>query len=152
MFFPKPQRYNIFMRFCLCFAVLVAAALAATVPPAHETLRGKLDLHEGKPPILYTADHKKVILDGDETTRKVLADSRVNGFTVEVRGHFTSSGTFLIDASHTHPMLVRKDGHLKLITYWCDVCAIRAYTPGPCACCQKETTLDLVDPDDPDKK
>jgi hypothetical protein len=140
------------MRFCLCFAALVSVALSATVPPAHETLHGKLNLHDGKPPVLETTDHKKVILDGDETTRKVLADPRVNGFEVEATGHFTSAGHFLIDASHTHPMLVRKDGHLKLITYWCDVCSIRAYTPGPCACCQKETALDLVDPDDPDKK
>jgi hypothetical protein len=34
-----------------------------------------------------------------------------------------------------------------MITYWCDVCSIRAYTPGPCVCCQQETTLDLRDPD-----
>jgi hypothetical protein len=27
------------------------------------------------------------------------------------------------------------------------VCNIRAYTPGPCVCCQRETTLDLIDPD-----
>jgi hypothetical protein len=140
------------MRVCLYFAALVSAALAATTPPVHETLRGKLDLHEGKPPVLETAGHRKVVLDGDETTRKVLADPRVNGFDVEVRAHFTAAGAFLIDPTHTHPLLVRKDGHLKLISYWCDVCSIRAYTPGPCACCQKETTLDLVDPDDPDKK
>jgi hypothetical protein len=111
-------------------------------------LRGKLDLHEGKPPILETTDHRKVVLDGDETARKVLADPRVNGFEVEANGHFTSAGHFLIDPSHTHPMLVRQNGRLKLITYWCDVCSIRAYTPGPCACCQKETTLDLRDPDE----
>jgi len=44
---------------------------------------------------------------------------------------------------------VRQDGKLKLVTYWCDICAIRAYTPGPCVCCQRETTLDLRDPDQP---
>jgi len=27
------------------------------------------------------------------------------------------------------------------------VCGIRAYTPGPCVCCQAETELDLRDPD-----
>jgi hypothetical protein len=130
------------MRFCLCLVALAAAALAA------ETLHGKLDLHEGQPPILETAGHRKIALDGDETTRAVLGDLRVNGFEVEVRGHFTSPGNFLIDASHTHSLLVRRDGHLKLITYWCDVCSIRAYTPGPCRCCQRETTLDLRDPDE----
>jgi hypothetical protein len=136
------------MRFCLCFVATVAAGLAASTPPGHETLRGQLDLREGQPPVLETASRQKVVLDGDETTRKVLGDLRVNGFEVEVKGHFTSPGNFLIDASHTHPLLVRKDGHLKLITYWCDLCSIRAYTPGPCACCQRETTLDLRDPDE----
>jgi hypothetical protein len=111
-------------------------------------LRGQLDLREGQPPVLETASRRKVVLDGDETTRKVLGDLRVNGFEVEVKGRFTSPGKFLIDASHTHPLLVRKDGHLKLITYWCDLCSIRAYTPGPCACCQRETTLDLRDPEE----
>ena len=43
--------------------------------------------------------------------------------------------------------LAEKDGHVKVITYWCDVCSIRTYTPGPCWCCQKETLLDLRDPD-----
>ncbi len=136
------------MRFCLCFVAMVAAGLAAATPPAHETLRGQLDLREGQPPVLETASRQKVVLDGDETTRKVLGDLRVNGFEVEVKGHFTSPGNFLIDASHTRPLLVRKDGHLKLITYWCDLCSIRAYTPGPCACCQRETTLDLRDPEE----
>jgi hypothetical protein len=36
---------------------------------------------------------------------------------------------------------------VKVITYWCDVCSIRTYTPGKCWCCQQETTLDLRDPD-----
>jgi hypothetical protein len=28
------------------------------------------------------------------------------------------------------------------------VCSIRAYAPGPCVCCQKDTDLDLRDLDD----
>jgi hypothetical protein len=136
------------MRFCLCLVALAAAGLAAETPPAHQTLHGTLDLHDGQPPVLQMAAGQKVMLDADEFTRKVLGDLRVNGFEVEIKGHFTSPGNFLIDPSHTHPLLVRKDGHLKLITYWCDICSIRAYTPGPCVCCQRETTLELRDPDE----
>jgi hypothetical protein len=88
------------------------------------------------------------VLDGDAPTRKVLHDPRVNGFEVEARGHFTAPDKFLIDPQHTRALLVRDGGKLKMITYWCDVCYIRAYAPGPCVCCQKDTDLDLRDLDD----
>jgi hypothetical protein len=41
---------------------------------------------------------------------------------------------------------------MKLVSYWCDICTIRSYTPGPCVCCQKDTTLDLIDPDHEEHK
>jgi len=104
---------------CLCLLAL-ASALASAADLSPETLRGKLILH----------------------------DERVDGFQMEARGHFTAPDRFTIDPQHTRALLVRDHGRLKMITYWCDVCGIRAYTPGPCVCCQKETTLDLRDPDD----
>ena len=136
------------MRFCLCLLALAAVGLGADTKPS-TTLAGKLQIREGQPPRIQTADHALVVLDGDDTTSKVLADKRLDGFEIQAKGHFTSPGHFLIDPSHQHSLLVRKDGKLKLITYWCDICSIRAYTPGPCVCCQRETTLDLRDPDEP---
>jgi hypothetical protein len=129
---------------------LAAAALwaADTEPaPAANAVRGKLIVHDGQPAEVETPDGKTVQLDGDEPTRKVLGDTRLNGFQVEARGHFTAPGHFLIHPMHTHSFLVRQDGKLKMVTYWCDICSIRAYTPGPCVCCQRETALDLRDPD-----
>jgi hypothetical protein len=136
------------MRFCLCLLALAAACLAADT---HQgvTVRGKLTVHEGQPATIETADHQTITLDGDETTRKVLGDQRLNGFDIQVKGHYTGAGRFLIDPSHTHSTLVNKDGHLKMVTYWCETCAIRSYTPGLCVCCRQETTLDLRDPDQP---
>ena len=131
------------MRGCL---ILLAAALCAFAANT-ETLNGKLVLNAGKPPGLATAGKQLIQLDGDDSTRKILGDQRLNGFEVQAKGHFTAPGKFLIDPIHTTALTVRKDGHLKMITYWCDVCNIRAYTPVPCVCCQKETTLDLIDPD-----
>ena len=136
------------MRFCLCILALATAALAADTQPT-VTVRGKLAVHEGQPATLETTDHKTVSLDGDETTRKVLGDQRLNGFELQVKGHYTAPGRFQIDPTHTHSTLVNKDGHLKMVTYWCEVCAIRSYTPGLCVCCRDETTLDLRDPDQP---
>ena len=120
---------------------------AAVSAFAADSLHGKLVLRDGQPPALETAEHKLVTLDGDEPTRKVLGDRRLNGFEVEAKGRFTAPDRFLIDPIHTRSMLVRQDGKLRMVTYWCDICSIRSFTPGPCVCCQPETTLDLVDPD-----
>lgn len=135
------------MRTCLCLFALALTCLAADAQSGAATLRGKLSVGKDGASV-ETADHKQVGLDGDSQTQKILHDSRLNGFTVEARGHYTAPGRFLIDPIYTRSLLVRKDGALKLITYWCDVCSIRSFTPGPCVCCQKETTLDLRDPDE----
>jgi len=134
------------MRGCL---ILLAAALCAFAADMgkSETINGKLVIVAGKPPQLITAAKLGIALDGDESTRKILGDQRLNGFDAQAQGHFTAPGKFLIDPIHTTALKVVKDGHLKMITYYCDVCNLRAYTPGPCVCCQKETTLDLIDPD-----
>jgi hypothetical protein len=105
---------------------------AAVSAFAADSLHGKLVLRDGQPPALETAEHKLVTLDGDEPTRKVLGDRRLNGFEVEAKGRFTAPDRFLIDPIHTHGMLVRQDGKLKMVTYWCDTCSIRSFTPGPC--------------------
>ena len=127
--------------------MFAAALFAADSHEKGEALRGKLHVRRGQPAVVETSDHKQVTLEGDETATKVLADPRLNGFEIEAHGRFQSPDHFLLHPSHTHSLLVRKDGKLKLVTYWCDVCSIRAYTPGPCVCCQQDTTLDLRDPD-----
>ncbi len=134
------------MRVC---AVLLACALAQVPARAaeSETIRGKLTQRDGSAPALDTGG-KLVELDGDNATRGVISDKRLNGAEMQIKGHFTAPGRFAIDPIHTRAILVRKDGHLKLVTYWCDICSIRTYSPGPCWCCQRETTLDLRDPDD----
>ena len=137
------------MRVCLCLLALAVCSLSAADKPKTETVRGKLVTGSGQAPAIETPEHKIIQLDGDQPTRKVLHDPRVNGFDVEVHGHFTGADKFEIDGQHTHALLVHDhDGKLKLITYWCDVCYIRAYAPGPCVCCQRETTVELRDLDD----
>jgi hypothetical protein len=129
----------------LLSACLAAACLAQN--PTAATVRGTLLQRPGKPPAIETAGHHIIFLDGDEPTKGVLDDKRLAGFDLEAKGHFTAADQFLVDPIHTKAMFIHKDGHMKVITYWCDVCSIRTYTPGPCWCCQKETLLDLRDPD-----
>jgi hypothetical protein len=124
--------------------VLSALALGCTA----ETVRGKLTETPGKPPAVITAEGKRIELDGDQETRGVLNDKRLDGFDLQAKGHFTAPGRFQVDPIHTRAILAYKDGRARLVTYWCDTCSIRTYTPGLCWCCQKETTLDLRDPND----
>ena len=98
--------------------------------PAGQALQGKLIIAAGQAPALETGDRRTVRLTADEDTTKILNDSRLNGFEVEARGHFTAPDRFLIDPIHTRALLVHRDSKLKLITYFCDVCNIRAYIPG----------------------
>ena len=112
-------------------------------------MRGKLVQQPGKPPAVETRDGKLIALDGDEPTRGVLKDKRLAGLDLEAKGRFTGPARFQVDPIHTRAMFVFKDGKARLITYWCDTCSIRTYTPGLCWCCQEETTLDLRDPDAP---
>ena len=133
------------MRSCLLLAVFAAALAGAD----SETVRGKLTQRPGQPPALETDAHRFIALDGDQPTRGVLNDKRLNGFEMQAKGHFTAPDRFLIDGVHLRSVLVHSQGHWKYVTYWCDLCSLRTYTPGLCWCCQKETTLDLRDPDEP---
>jgi hypothetical protein len=129
--------------------LLLAGCLAASHAegPQQDSVRGILVQRSGQLPAVETTDHRIVFLEGDEPTNRVLKDNRLAGFDLEAKGHFTAADHFTVDPIHTQAMFVHKDGHVKVITYWCDVCSIRTYAPGPCWCCQKETLLDLRDPD-----
>jgi hypothetical protein len=136
------------MRFCLCvlgFVFALSAADSHTV----ETLKGRLVVSSGQPPLIETADGRRIALEGDDSTLKVINDSRLNGFELEARGRFLSQARFAIHPIHTRALLAVKDGKRKWITYYCELCNIRTDIPGPCACCQQETVLELMDPDRP---
>jgi len=125
--------------------LLILLALSVTCyggDPAATSLRGKLTQRDGKP-VLEVGANKLIPLDGDEPTRGILKDKRLAGADLEAAGHFASSGLFVVDPIHTKALHVYHDGQRHTISYWCDLCSIRTYTPGICWCCQQETALDL---------
>ncbi len=130
-------------------ALTLAAFCFADAPAA---IRGKLTQRAGQPPAIETPDRKLIALDGDAATLGVLNDKRLAGAGLNLKGHFSGADRFVVDPIHTKAMLVHKNGKTYRITYWCDVCAIRTYSPGPCVCCQQETQLDLRDPDKADQE
>ena len=110
---------------------------------SHDSLRGRLRQLSGNKSALETASGKLVEVRGDEPTTGVLNDRRLAGQDLELIGERKSTDLFLVDPIHTKAMFVHKDGKRYFITYWCDICSIRTYTPGKCWCCQEETRIDL---------
>jgi hypothetical protein len=128
-------------------AILLGIPSLAKTPKA--SVRGKLKQPPGKKPVIETPDRKVIFLEGDKATTGVLKDKRLAGEDLEVIGRFRGLDLFVVDPIHTRAMFVHKNGQRLMITYWCDVCAIRTYTPGLCWCCQEETELDLRKSDRP---
>ncbi len=95
---------------------------------------------------LKTADGRIVGLSGDAESTAVVRDHRLAREEFELRGKFTAPDAFAIDPIHLRAIFVWRGGQKLVVTYWCDVCAIRAWTPGKCQCCQDDMALDLRDP------
>jgi hypothetical protein len=124
-----------------CFAEATTTTAGAAATP---TIRGKLTLRDGKP-ALVLSDHRMIAVDGDESTRGVLKDTRLAGADLEMAGHFANPDLFMADPIYTKALHVYKNGKRLSVSYWCATCSIRTYTPGTCVCCQAETDLDLQD-------
>ena len=110
-------------------------------------LRGLLTA--GRPARLKRTDASELELTGDPPTLAVLADQRLHGAEVELLGRAKETGKFEVLPIHQRGLFVLKNGKKLLVSYWCDVCAIRTYAPGKCMCCQDDTALDLKESFDP---
>ncbi len=130
----------------LFLAFIPVAVALAQQPGVKTSIRGRLVPGATPGPALDIGGGKRVSLDGDADTLAVLGDKRLLPYELELNGHYTAPGRFMIDPSYTKNLWVLKDGKKLMVTYWCEVCSIRTYTPGKCMCCQQETALDLRDP------
>jgi len=119
--------------FAAIFSPLVAWAQTTAA-----TLRGKLLAGQ----LLETASGR-IRLTGDEPTLGVLNDPRVIGLELELIGESRGPDALEIGPIHKKALYALKDGKRLFVTYWCDICSIRTYTPGQCWCCQEQTELDL---------
>jgi hypothetical protein len=120
-------------------------ALAA-LAQKRESVRGRLIQEEGKPPRIRAADGMVIELEGDAATVAVLFDQRLKTEDFEALGEFKGPDRFAVLPIHERALFVWRMGRKLVITYWCEVCAIRSYSPGPCQCCQEWTALDPRDP------
>lgn len=113
----------------------------------HAPFRGRLTRNAQGEPTLTPVSGTPISLTGDAPTMGVLRDERLAGTEFEVVGERAASGPVRIRPIHTRSLFAYRDGRRLMVTYWCDICTIRTYTPGKCACCQEETQLDLRPPD-----
>jgi hypothetical protein len=129
-------------------AISLHAAEDKAVPPAGSVaVRGKLEALDESTAGLRQADGRFVRLQGDEQTEKVLHDQRLQGIDFEVLGERQADGSVKILPIHLAALFTYKQGQRLRVTYYCDVCAIRTYSPGMCMCCREDTRVDLVDPE-----
>jgi hypothetical protein len=129
------------VRWAFLFWLAVAASWCAQPP---STLRGKLVQRAGQAPSIETADHKLVAVDGEPESLAVLNDHRLAGSEMDLSGRYAAPDRFTVGPFYTsHSIIVLKGGKRFTVSYWCPICSIRAYTPGKCVCCQRETRLDL---------
>jgi hypothetical protein len=116
--------------------------------PATVSLRGRLEAAGDGAPALAVPARGLVPLTGDRPTVGVLRDRRLAGADLEVIGRFVDQRVFQIDPIHLRALFVHRGGQRLYVTYWCELCSIRTYTPGICWCCQQDTALDLREKDD----
>lgn len=127
-------------------AILLFTPVAAIAAGGRATISGRLQTSGTGPVLLKTQDGRLITLEGDVSTKAVLSDPRVIKEQFEAIGEWKSPEAFLIDPIHRKALFIRRGSQLLVITYWCEVCAIRTYAPGRCQCCQEDTALDPRDP------
>jgi hypothetical protein len=127
---------------------ILALGCRLQAQPAKVSVRGKLTAAGDGAPALDEPARGRLLLAGDPPTVGVLKDQRLAGSDFEALGAFRDDRVFQIDPIHLRAMFVHRGGLRLFITYWCDICSIRFYTPGICWCCQQESALDLREKDD----
>lgn len=130
---------------------LIPCAIPALLAQDTASVRGKLTKTPDGHPALQTSAGKLVRLSGDEDTLGVVKDKRLAGSDFEAVG-MLAGDTLTIQPIHLAALYVHQDGRRLRVTYWCDICSIRTYTPGLCWCCREETKLDPREPDTVDTK
>lgn len=134
----KMQR-RAFLR--LSAMIPIAALSMQSADGGPDTIRGKLVRPPAKPAVLETPEGP-ITLEGEPETLAVLGDERLTGADMEFRGKRIARDRFRIGPFfESKSMFVHRDGKRYTISYWCEICSIRTYTPGKCMCCQEETQI-----------
>jgi len=126
--------------------LLLPAAAWLLRAEERQSVLGRLRQDAALPPAILSKDGRVVELEADGPSTAVLRDSRLKDEDFEAMGRFRAPALFVVDPIHERALFVWRGGKRLVVTYWCDVCSIRAWSPGKCQCCQEEMRVDLRDP------
>ena len=90
------------------------------------------DLHKEKSGFV-TTEGRLFTFWPDDTTGSMRADPRVSKDQLQLTARLRTNGQL-----ETIRIQAVRDGKLYDVYYFCDVCNITAYAPGPCPCCYQE--------------
>ena len=115
----------------VCLAEEMKELHGAEVQPVHQHVVGfRLDHPTPSglryPAILRTAQSEALYVDERFKKHELTLAGRI----------FPGTGLLEVSGWWWH-----RDGKTYEVYYWCDVCTIRGFTPGACACCQAEVEL-----------
>jgi hypothetical protein len=79
---------------------------------------------------LVTSTNKVYPLVKDDGSRMFFKDSRLLNRPMRLTGRLVAGG--FLQVVQVHSVI---NGKLHEVDYWCDICSIRAFEPGKCACC-----------------
>jgi hypothetical protein len=136
------------VRIALLLGLALLAASAWAEKPAQETtIRGQVI--PSKPVAQHVDETVKMIGEDGKTYELVveadnyhtLHDPALADRLWEIVGYPGEAARF--DVRHLYTIV---DGVRRKVQYYCEICHIVSYRPGPCMCCQKEVELqELVD-------
>jgi hypothetical protein len=131
------------VRVALLLGLTLLAGSAFAEKPAQEaTIRGHVipgkpvDQHVDETVKLLGEDGKTYELVVEADNYHTLYDTKLADRLWELVGYPLEGGRFDV-----RQMFTIVDGVRHKVQYYCDVCHIVSYRPGPCMCCQKEVEL-----------
>ena len=136
------MRYKILTLLCLILLAPFSRAAAREDNAPLVILRGRIECLDGacegvSPRFgLIATDHKRyTFLESDELAA-IFLDPRVRSRELQITAR-------LLTRDRLEIIKVKSivNGRIHDLYYFCEVCNITAYVPGPCPCCRKELEL-----------
>jgi hypothetical protein len=113
----------------VCLAEEMQRLHGAAVPPVHDHLLG-LKLDEAPKP----GEPRYYDILRTTFSKALFEDPRYRGRTLIISAR-RFPATAILEVTRFRWL---RDGKEQEVFYWCEVCTIKTFDPGPCACCQGE--------------
>lgn len=119
------------------FAILL---LSMIVSPQASDVSGKLAMVSGAPVLRIGvgSEAKEIrLVSNDDHIQLILADERLFSRVLHVQGTWKEKDrVFEVESLHTV-----RDGKEFKVAYYCPICNVWAFKPGPCICCLQPVEL-----------